>query len=357
MKKNNKKGFTLIELLAIIVILAIIAVITVPIILNIIDKSKKGAAFDSAYGIVDTAKNYYFKLDENVFETQSYTCTFPSNCDTLKYQGTTPTSGNIRVSDKGIINGEVTFFDKYTYCIFKNDVIEGTCSDTVAKNMKEEVKKSGTHIYEPNGALDIDKINSCIQFDIEVVSGTIIPFCVIGETTDTLTLITKEKVGDTQWNINNIYDKVLAETKGWTNIPVVSNYSYEDIAASSYKSITISNGELTIVYSDETQGTIGDSSNKLRGRILSKEEAYNIINGITNIKEKSTCNLAPSWLDSSWTISYGTTSTTFSQPGVNKSGFEVRNVTTNRGCGLLETAISDTSEIKPVITLAKSTLQ
>ena len=35
-------AFTLIELLAIIVILAIIAVITVPIILNIIDNSRRG---------------------------------------------------------------------------------------------------------------------------------------------------------------------------------------------------------------------------------------------------------------------------------------------------------------------------
>lgn len=49
MKKNNK-GFTLIELLAIIVILAIIAVITVPIILNIIDNARKGAAKNSVIG-------------------------------------------------------------------------------------------------------------------------------------------------------------------------------------------------------------------------------------------------------------------------------------------------------------------
>ena len=48
MKKRN--GFTLIELLAIIVILAIIAVITVPIILNIIETARKGAAKNSVTG-------------------------------------------------------------------------------------------------------------------------------------------------------------------------------------------------------------------------------------------------------------------------------------------------------------------
>ena len=56
---KNKKGFTLIELLAIIVILAIIAVITVPIILNIIENSKKGAATDSAYGYKDAIEKFY----------------------------------------------------------------------------------------------------------------------------------------------------------------------------------------------------------------------------------------------------------------------------------------------------------
>ena len=63
---KNKKGFTLIELLAIIVILAIIAVITVPIILNIIENSKMGAATDSAYGFKDAVnKSYLTKLSLN----------------------------------------------------------------------------------------------------------------------------------------------------------------------------------------------------------------------------------------------------------------------------------------------------
>lgn len=56
---RSKKGFTLIEVLAIIVILAIIAVITVPIVLNVIDNSKKGSAKDSAYGYVDSVNKLY----------------------------------------------------------------------------------------------------------------------------------------------------------------------------------------------------------------------------------------------------------------------------------------------------------
>ena len=44
-----KKGFTLIELLAVIVILAVIALITVPMILNVVEESRKAAFKDSMY--------------------------------------------------------------------------------------------------------------------------------------------------------------------------------------------------------------------------------------------------------------------------------------------------------------------
>ena len=52
----KNKGFTLIELLAVIVILAVIALIAVPIILNVIEKARQGAAESSALGYVDAAE-------------------------------------------------------------------------------------------------------------------------------------------------------------------------------------------------------------------------------------------------------------------------------------------------------------
>ena len=65
---KRKKGFTLIELLAVIVILAIIAVVTIPMIMNVIEKAKKGALEDSAYGLIESANLYY---SENVKEITS----------------------------------------------------------------------------------------------------------------------------------------------------------------------------------------------------------------------------------------------------------------------------------------------
>ena len=65
MKKLFKKlkGFTLIELLAVIIILAIIALIAVPIIIDIINDSRRGAALESARGYIK-AVNYKIMEDE-----------------------------------------------------------------------------------------------------------------------------------------------------------------------------------------------------------------------------------------------------------------------------------------------------
>jgi len=56
-----KKGFTLIELLSVIIILAVIALIATPVVLNVIEKSRKEALKDSAYGLVNSARFYYLE--------------------------------------------------------------------------------------------------------------------------------------------------------------------------------------------------------------------------------------------------------------------------------------------------------
>ena len=72
----KQKGFTLIELLAVIVILAIIALIAVPVILNVIEKSKIGAAEQSAQGYVDAVEKQIVTnkvKNENLIEEGEYT--------------------------------------------------------------------------------------------------------------------------------------------------------------------------------------------------------------------------------------------------------------------------------------------
>ena len=110
---KNKKGFTLIELLAIIVILAIIAVITVPIILNIIENSKKGAVVDSAYGYKDAVQKYYLSESVNNPNQEAPTGTYnisdlPS---TFSVSGDVPSDGWIKLEKGQVVDYSLKFGD------------------------------------------------------------------------------------------------------------------------------------------------------------------------------------------------------------------------------------------------------
>ena len=136
MKKHN--GFTLIELLAIIVILAIIAVITVPVILNVIDNAKKGAAKSSAYGYKDSVNKYYYKnlMGENGdFEFDGrYSVNddgFLSGINslgnevvyTIGFNGKKPDGGFVNIVESEISNGCLQF-DEFAVPIKKSEVLE-----------------------------------------------------------------------------------------------------------------------------------------------------------------------------------------------------------------------------------------
>ena len=113
-----KKGFTLIELLAVIVILAVIALIATPIILNIIEDSKKQSVKSSANLYVDglikqiTSKNMISEFNPTscIISSGSVTCDGVE----LNYQtnGKIPTSGTITLNN-GRVSGYLLVFDDY----------------------------------------------------------------------------------------------------------------------------------------------------------------------------------------------------------------------------------------------------
>ena len=60
---KDKKGFTLVELLAIIVVLVIIALVLVPVVNNIVYRSKKKAFEDSVLVTGKNVDEYLLKYD------------------------------------------------------------------------------------------------------------------------------------------------------------------------------------------------------------------------------------------------------------------------------------------------------
>lgn len=124
--KLNRQGFTLIELLAVIVILAIIALIATPLILNVIDEAKEGAAKNSAYGYASAVENYlaFQQLDPN--STVDLDGSFTETNVAIK--GTRPTDVSLTLS-KGAIVGGYMIIDKY-YIEFDNDGKVSTATKT-----------------------------------------------------------------------------------------------------------------------------------------------------------------------------------------------------------------------------------
>lgn len=132
---KNKKGFTLIELLAIIVILAIIAVITTPIILNVIENAKKGAAQDSAFGYKDAVHKYYasrlsidsnFQMVDSTYEIESNGyLSDGTNTYEVQIDGKVPANGFVQIERNKVTNACIGFDD---YAVL---IVDGSISDTL----------------------------------------------------------------------------------------------------------------------------------------------------------------------------------------------------------------------------------
>ena len=144
------KGFTLIELLAVIVILAIIALIATPIILNIIEDTKKQSAISSASLYADgLTKHIVSKNMVNEFNPSS--CTILNGiatCDgvVLDYtvEGDKPSSGSITFTN-GVITGYTLSFTDYTVTKNQNGVSVAKSVPKVFNGTKVAATQNDTH--------------------------------------------------------------------------------------------------------------------------------------------------------------------------------------------------------------------
>ena len=176
----------MIELLAIIVILAIIAVITVPIILNIIENARKGAAQDSAYGFKDSINKWYLeKLSTDTSYNLGTTYTIQSD-STLKntesstdvlavnISGQKPTGGWVKLSSTThTIDSACMIIGDYKVTFENgsiNETIKGNSCPTIDGSIDWEEKfataKKHPNQSAENGDIGIDKNGEPVNLDL-----------------------------------------------------------------------------------------------------------------------------------------------------------------------------------------------
>ena len=161
-KNKKKKGFTLLELLAVIIILAIIALIATPIIMRVIENSKKAAAERSAENYVREVETvvlalkangttledgiYKIKQNGNICPGQSAYCS-EENEIKIEMSGTKPSSGSIVISSGKVVasgtNNETTSIVVGDYAA----TINASGSATATKN--ESGANSGSSASTP----------------------------------------------------------------------------------------------------------------------------------------------------------------------------------------------------------------
>ena len=245
-----RKGFTLIELLAVIVILAVLAIIATPIVLNIIDDSKKNATLRSSENYI---KAIEFSIAKSVMENRRLSdgtyqvmsngsiCigTLSGNSCTdelvVEVSGETPESGNVTIKSRKIDSYEFTY--KSGFVVVNGEIGNGetiqVCKliggepNEIGSKYQCKVKdglpspyQEGYYFYvlshEDDGTTNlIMERNICEDGTVATASDT----CLVAWYED---------------DNNNNYGPVTAmtylynATKDWVNVPPL-NYEYYDI--------------------------------------------------------------------------------------------------------------------------------
>ena len=295
----RSKGFTLIELLAVIVILAIIALIATPVVINIINDSKKES-------INRSIELYMDHVQKVIAKEQMKDPTFnPSECEIkpkgileckngtrtyspikIEMKGQMPKSGTIKFSKGMVIEGKNIELDNLYYQVTDDNISEGT----------KEKESSGGAICTGGGqSTAIGTKYSC-----EVKPGKSFNFYVLSVEGDKVNLIMDRNICNDgtisytdannycryKWYSsanNNTYGPttVMAElyagTKDWDNVSdMIMNYTDENNGTATdmgYTSIITSNGVTTITGKPTTNvTTIGKSAKPLKARLPKQSE-------------------------------------------------------------------------------------
>jgi hypothetical protein len=200
------------------VILAVIAVITVPIIVSIIEDSKKSAAKDSAYGYIDGINKFYVsKLYQNkdyVIPNKSYTVTALKDIG-VSVSGKEPIGNSwVTIQNNNVVQGCLQF-DEY-----KIDIVDGVLSDSSKSECDELVVFNGTYVLSNSsdthkGVVYLDPTN--ISNECSATVGYSDAQSVPGVTSGCMKFyIFKEYEKENVTYVNMILDHNTSSGKAWT---------------------------------------------------------------------------------------------------------------------------------------------
>ena len=351
-----KKGFTLIELLAVIVILAIIALIATPMILNVVEESKRKSAELSAYGYVEAVENQIAFNELNTDKTKIEDGT--PNINTLtdvKVKGEKPTNGWVKIEKRQVVAYSLKIGE---YVVnYDGTEIKTTKGGEVAANLDGDVVKHGPTKEEANSTsthkgivyLDpTDLSKTCNQENSISTSETktgCMKWYIYNDTGDNYTMIldhntTAKIVWNASKNVSyeesNLYGVVgdLKTISGWVVNPRL--ITADEIATITGKTDFDSTKANSYYYFDSKSSVLivaGQGSSKYSW-------LYDYTDGCTTYG----CNIADSSTEGYWT------STTV---GTSGSGSAVWYVNSMSSLGINDAYLSD-GGIRPVITISKS---
>lgn len=118
----NKKGFTLVELLGVLVILAIIALITTPIVINVVNGTKKNSNKVQKELIISYAKLWQTQYDHKISEVNG--SVYKLTITELKTSGIIPNNDLVDIEKDQTMNNacvEITTKENgYNYEFIEN---------------------------------------------------------------------------------------------------------------------------------------------------------------------------------------------------------------------------------------------
>ena len=347
----KRKGFTLIELLAVIVILAVIALITTPIILNMINNAKKGAAKDSAYGYIEAIEysNSMSGIDSTKYPTIA-TGEVSTINSLVKVKGIKPTSGSVTI-EKGRVTEATLCINNYSvYYNGKEATIKGNaCGENGKEESNTPEKEPITYQTYSNGdIIYLDPITGK-KCDNYVASNSY-----TGVKTGCMKWYAFLDEGENSSKINLLLDHNIKEGVAWNSGTGSIDYKYMSEVKDELEKETVNwIGDKRLISADEiatiTGNTTFDSTVNLKDEGFSFKKFGWIFDRTSTVCENSGC---PNNSDGShfgyWTSSraLGYSATDYYAWGVFDEG------------RIVAYTINTTSpEIRPVITVDKVNLK